>query len=413
MTDKKRYLASKIDRLLDMFPVVAIIGPRQCGKSTLVRALRPGWKYYDLERPDDFQLITSDPLGFFSRRTQDTIIDEAQQYPDLFKILRGVIDSDRQATGRYLITGSSSPEIVKGLSESLAGRLATVELWPFKTGEYHDQPLSPLYEALMQGVEAVESLLDSPPLLTHDQVYTHWMQGGYPEPRIKAQTIPEFHGLWMDQYFSQYMDRDISRLFPRINRFVFRRFIQTLSFHSGHILNQSELARAIEVSSPTVKQYLEILHNTFVWRNLPSFEKNSLKQVQKMPKGFFRDSGILHHLLKLTDVDSLLIHPSAGASFESFMIEEILRGFQSTMAVGMDYYFYRTRGKAEVDLIVEGPRGSIPIEIKLGTKIDPRKLVGLKQFVKDTEAPLGIVVNNARRAEFLSDTILQIPACYW
>ena len=114
MTDKTRFLESKIDRLLSLFPVVAIVGPRQCGKSTLVKKLRPDWRYYDLERPDDYQLVTSDPLGFFSRRREATIIDEAQQYPDLFRVLRGVVDQDRKATGRYLLTGSSSPEIVKG-----------------------------------------------------------------------------------------------------------------------------------------------------------------------------------------------------------------------------------------------------------------------------------------------------------
>jgi predicted AAA+ superfamily ATPase len=137
MLDKKRYLSHKIETLMGMFPCVAVIGPRQCGKSTLVRAVYPEWKYYDLERPDDYQLITSDPLGFFSRQREKTIIDEAQQFPDLFKVLRGIIDQDRKACGRFLITGSSSPDIVSGLSESLAGRIATIELWPFKMGEFY------------------------------------------------------------------------------------------------------------------------------------------------------------------------------------------------------------------------------------------------------------------------------------
>ena len=115
---KNRILSQKIEQLLELFPVVAIIGSRQCGKSTLVKALRPDWKYYDLERPDDFQLISSDPIGFFNRRQEKTIIDEAQAFPELFKVLRGVIDKDRDVAGRYLLTGSSSPEIVKGLSEN-------------------------------------------------------------------------------------------------------------------------------------------------------------------------------------------------------------------------------------------------------------------------------------------------------
>jgi len=120
MMDKVRLIENKINHLLALFPVVAVIGARQCGKSTLVKKLRPDWHYYDLERQDDYQLISSDPQGFFSRRPDATIIDEAQQYPEIFRVLRGVIDQDRNTTGRYLLTGSSSPEIVRGLTESLA-----------------------------------------------------------------------------------------------------------------------------------------------------------------------------------------------------------------------------------------------------------------------------------------------------
>lgn len=413
MRDKKRYLETRVDSLLTMFPAVAVIGPRQCGKSTLVRNMRPDWKYYDLERPDDYQLITGDPLGFFSRRRERTIIDEAQQYPDIFKVLRSVIDQDRTSAGRYLITGSSSPGIVRGLSETLAGRLATVELWPFKAGEFFERPLSPLYELLSSSRNPLDGLFNSGPQLYPNQIYEHWFLGGYPEPRIKSRHKPEFHGLWMDNYFLNYMDRDVSRLFPGINQHNFRRFIQALAFHSGHILNQSQLARAIEVSSPTVKHYLDILHNTFIWRNLPSFEKNSLKKVKKMPRGFFRDQGVQHHLLKIRDVDDLLVHPGAGGSFEAFMIEEIVRGFQCTMASGLDFYYYRTRNGSEVDLVVEGQFGLLPIEIKLGRKTDQRALAGLKNFMADTGAGLGILVNNSDRMELLTDNIVQIPSGYW
>ena len=410
--DKKRFLAQKVNRLLEMFPAVAIIGPRQCGKSTLVRAIRPDWKYYDLERPDDYQLVSSDPLGFFSRQTEKIIIDEAQEYPDLFKVLRGVIDQDRKAAGRFLLTGSSSPEIVKGLSESLAGRLATIELWPFKAAELYDRPLPPVYELLCDPGVDQNTLNALEPALEPGQVYEHWLLGGYPEPRIKGQELPEFHGLWMDEYFTDYIRRDIQRLFPGINTHTFRLFIQTLSFHSGNIINQSEIARALEVSSPTVRDYLEILHNTFIWRNLRSYEHNSLKTVQKKPRGFFRDQGILHHLLKIDDIDRLLLHPTAGFSFEAFVIEEVIRGFQCTMKAGIDFNFYRTKDKSEIDLIVSGPFGVIPIEIKLGYKVNQRMLTSLKNFISDTGTRFGILVNNAERIEFLSDTIIQIPARY-
>ncbi len=259
--DKTRFLANKINKLLELFPVVAVIGCRQSGKSTLVQALRPDWKYYDLERPDDYQLISSDPLGFFGRQKEKTIIDEAQQYPELFGVLRGVIDQDRKASGRFLLTGSSSPEIVKGLSESLAGRIATVELWPFKAAELYEQQFPSIYSILTKRQPDLYKLLSLHQVVELRQMYEHWLLGGYPEPRIKGHIVPEFYGLWMDEYFSDFIRRDIQRLFPKINPHAFRLFIQTLSFHSGNIINQSEIARALEVSSPTAKEYLEILHN--------------------------------------------------------------------------------------------------------------------------------------------------------
>ncbi len=413
MRDKTRFLENKIDRLLSMFPVVAVVGSRQCGKSTLVKNLRPDWRYYDLERPDDYQLISSDPLGFFDRRREATIIDEAQQYPDLFGVLRGVIDQDRQATGRYLLTGSSSPEIVKGLTESLAGRIATVELWPFKAAEFYDQPLSPVYTLLSRKQPDLNQLLAMQPALKTEQIYDHWLAGGYPEPRIKSAGIPEFQGVWMDQYIADYIQRDIQRLFPRINMHTFRLFIRALSHYSGDIINYSRIARALDVSSVTIREYLQIFHNTFIWRNLKSFEKNSLKKVQKMPKGFFRDSGIHHHLLKIDTGDDLLVHPSASNSFESFVIEEIIRGFQCTLTPGIDFYHYRTRDHSEIDLIIEGPFGLIPVEVKLGHRVKPRRLTALRNFIEDTGAKLGILVNNSDKIEQLTDKIIQIPARFF
>ncbi len=408
--DKKRMLEHKINRLLEMFPVVAIVGPRQCGKSTLVKNIRSDWKYYDLERPDDFQLITSDPIGFFDRRSDKVIIDEAQQYPDLFQVLRGVIDEKREVSGRFLLTGSSSPEIVKGLSESLAGRIATVELWPFKAVELYEQPIPPIYHLLSEPNLAIEQLYEIKPSLSTEQVYDHWLKGGYPEPRIKESAFPEFYNLWMDAYFSDYIRRDIQRLFSRINTQTFRLFLQTLSFHSGSIINKSLISRALEVSSVTANSYLEIIHDTFIWRNLRSFENNPLKKIQKAPKGFFRDQGILHHLLKINELDQLLVHPAAGTSFESYVIEEIIRGFQCTLTSGIDYYYYRTKDKSEVDLIIDAPFGLIPVEVKLGHKFSKRMLQSLKNFIADTKSPFGILVNNSNKIEVLTEQIIQIPA---
>ncbi|MCF6301131.1 MAG: ATP-binding protein [Proteobacteria bacterium] len=413
MQGKTRYLSTKIIKLLEMFPAVAVLGTRQCGKSTLVKQLFPKWGYYDLERPDDYELINNDPLGFFTRHKNNVIIDEAQQYPQLFNILRSVIDNDRQVNGRFVLTGSSSPAIVKGLSESLAGRIATVELSPFKMAELEQLEFPEIYAKLVQEKTTVEDLQNLQTKTKQTTVYSHWMYGGYPEPRIKTLQNPMFHQLWMDAYFSDFIHRDIQRLFPRINPQNFRKMIRTLSFHSGNILNQSNIATALELSSVTIKEYLSILHDTFIWRNLTSFEKNPLKTVQKMPKGYYRDSGILHHLLKLNAVDDLLIHPIAGSSFESFMIEEIIRGLGCILESNMDFSFYRTRDKAEIDLIIDGSFGIIPIEIKLGSTVNQSMLKSLKIFIEDTQTKFGILINNAARIEIVADKIIQIPAHYF
>ncbi|MDO9181401.1 MAG: DUF4143 domain-containing protein [Bacteriovorax sp.] len=217
----------------------------------------------------------------------------------------------------------------------------------------------------------------------------------------------------MENYISNYVSRDIRGLFPKLNIHNFKRFLTLLAQFSGHQLNMSEMARALEVSNTTIKDYLDIIHQTFIWRNLDSFEKNSLKKVQKAKKGFFRDQGILHYFFKIKSLDDLLIHPIAGFSFESFAIEEIIRGLQTTMETQLEYSYYRTIDKSEVDLIIDGPFGIVPIEIKLGSITSKKDLWGLENLMSDMNLKYGIVVNNARRIELLTDKIIQIPINYF
>ena len=409
---KRRVLEDKIDLLLEMFPVVVIVGPRQCGKSTMVRQLRPEWRYYDLENPSDYQLISDDPLAFFSLNPENVIIDEAQQYPAIFQVLRGIIDSDRQKKGRFILTGSSSPEISRGVIESLAGRIAIVEMWPFKQCEYFESGIPELYSLLtssqvetadFMGLSSRLSLLDSMQI---------WFKGGFPEPLIESENNPLFYNQWQENYIMSYVGRDIRMFFPRLDMHSFRRFLLLLAQFSGHQLNMSEMARALGVSVTTIKDYLDIIHQTFLWRNLPPYTRNLLKKVQKAKKGFFRDQGLLHSFLKIGNPDALVIHPVAGFSFESFVIEEIIRGLQATMATRLDYAYYRTIDKSEVDLVLDGVNGPIPIEIKLSSTVKRTALRGLKNFIGDTGAAFGIIVNRGHRVELLSENIVQVPVNY-
>ena len=410
--DKKRYLATKIKQLLAMFPVVALIGSRQCGKSTLVKQLRPTWKYYDLESPDDYQLISNDPVTFFAINKDGVIIDEAQQYPEIFKVLRGVIDDDRKKKGRFLLTGSSSPHIVKGITESLAGRIATIEMWPFKQGEFYEKELSGLYHMMADGTVQAKDFLQLQPLVSIDQTMNVWHKGGFPEPLIEGEQNEEYYKQWVENYITDYLGRDIRGLFPKLNIHNFRRFLTLLAQFSGHQLNMSDMARALEISVSTIKDYLDIIHQTFIWRNLGPYTGNLLKKVQKAQKGFFRDQGLLHYFLRIKDVKQLLLHPVAGFSFESFVIEEIIRGLQSTMATHLGFSYYRTIDKSEVDLIVEGDFGVVPIEIKLNSMVKRKSLRGLENFIADMRADYGIVINTAKRVELLTDKIIQLPVHY-
>ena len=410
--DIKRLIQEKVETLLEMFSVVAIVGSRQCGKSTFVRYLRPQWKYYDLESPDDYQLISDDPVAFFSINSENVVIDEAQQYPPLFNTLRGVVDADRKKKGRFIITGSSSPTIVKGIAESLAGRIATVELWPFKQSEYFQKGLSGLYSLISEKSTTSEDFLQLKPLLSLEQSMAVWFKGGFPEPLLESETNEDFHKQWMEQYIADYVGRDIRALFPRLNIHNFRRFLTLLAQFSGHQLNMSTMARALEISVSTVRDYLDIIHQTFLWRNLDAYTKNPLKKVQKSKKGFFRDQGLLHYLLKIPDVDQLLLHPVAGFSFESFVTEEIIRGFQATMATQLDFTYYRTIDKSEINLVVEGTFGVVPVEIKLNAATKRNALRGLENFIEDLDARYGILINRGKKIERLSEKIVQIPVNY-
>lgn len=406
----KRNLRNKINELLNMFPVVAIIGPRQCGKTTLSKDIRPDWLYIDLEKNSDFNRVEMDTEFFFKQNPEHVIIDEAQLCPIIFNTLRSVIDENRNQKGRFIITGSSSPELLKNVSESLAGRIATVELAPFKANEIYGKELSTFYSLFENKISKsfINSL--STPNLSSNEVQEAWICGGYPEPVLSANKT--FYNQWMLNYESTYINRDIAKLYPKLNKVAYQRFITMLCRLSSTIINKSELARALEVSERSVRDFLTIADGTFIWRQLPSFENSKIKTIVKMPKGHIRDSGLLHSLLGIVTKEELLKNPIVGASFESFVIEEIIRGLSSTMQTHWSAYYYRTRGGVEIDLILEGPFGVLPIEIKYGIKTDKKQLRSLIDFVKSNNLPFGLVINQAEDAYWLTENIFQLPAKY-
>lgn len=408
----KRNAEAFCNELLSQFPVLIILGARQCGKTTLAKNLRPGWRYFDLENSNDYDFITRD-LGFFFKENPDTlIIDEAQTFPQLFRELRGVIDRDRHIKNRMILTGSSSAELLENVSESLPGRAAIVEIGTLKFNEYYGLPLSSFYDIFKTPLDEAsrEKLLSLRRFISHSDLKYFFLKGGYPEPLLAKNDA--FYSAWMAQYTQTYIQRDIRRLFPRLDLVRFRRFIAMLSGLSGNLVNKSEIGRAVQTSEVTIGDYLDIAEGTFIWRNVYPFEGSRKKSLIKTAKGIFRDSGLCHFLNTIHTIDDLDRYAKLGTDFEAFVIEELIKGMNSIFPVHWSYHYLRTRSHAEIDLILQGPFGLLPIEIKYGTATQLNSFRAITEFVRAHHLPFGIVINNGDEVKNLSPELIQVPVTY-
>jgi hypothetical protein len=410
MADKKRNVGRKINDLLTFFPVVIILGVRQCGKTTLAKMLRPDWHYFDLERSRDFDFVTGDFDFFVKEHPHSVIIDEAQRHPPLFQELRSVIDRERKNRNRFLLTGSSSLELIKNVSESLAGRVGLIELGTFKVNETNALDLPDFYQIFSKNLDhtTVDFLKTLKQKISHARLMQAFLKGGYPEPVLEDDD--KFYNFWMENYIQTYIQRDVRTLFPRLDLVKYQRFVAMLSALSGTIINRSQVGRSLDTSEKAIRDYLQIAEGSYIWRNTPSYEKSTSKSVVKMPKGSIRDSGLTNFIQGITKREQLLNYPNVGAAFEAFIAEEIIKGIQATDNVNWKHYYFRTRNGAEIDMIIEGPFGTLPIEIKFGSLIKQRQIQTLKNFVHNNNLPVGIVINNSDDVRLVADRIIQLPA---
>ncbi len=409
MQGMKRQYLQLVKEYLGYFPCVVIVGARQTGKSTLIKMANDGREIFDLELRADFNQIAQDPDLFLRLSDKPIAIDEAQLLPELFPALRVAIDKDRHAYGKYLLSGSGSPELLTAISESLAGRVGIIELAPFSFSETQgiDSPnLLSLFaddfdpDALSQSASSVDLHGLS------QEISRYWLQGGYPEPWVR--TSGKFQEVWHEQYLKTYVERDVLRLFPGLNPTRFSRFIELLAGYSGSIINYSNVASLLDVSQPIARDYFNIAHGTFIWRHLPAYHKNTSKRVSKRPRGYLRDTGLLHHILQIPSHRRLLSHPQMGSSWEGLLIEEILRTLNAA-GIRHTAYYYRTSGGAEVDLILEGPFGLIPFEIKYTQSVNPRHLRSIRDFINEFHCPYGIVINNDEKLRVYDEKLFGIP----
>jgi len=404
-----RHLQTLLNSLLSQFPCVALIGARQSGKTTLIRQLSADWQFFDMENSADRAQVLADPDLFFRLHPHRVAIDEAQLAPEIFPALRVAIDNDRNARGRFVVSGSSSPQLSQKIAESLAGRVALAELSPLSPSEALELSPSPVFALLAQRAGLEQILSAAEPRMPVDVLLRQWCCGGYPE--VWTSNDESFRQLWHRNYWDTYLLPDIAALFPNLNRDRFRQFAQLLANLSGTILNNADIARTLGVSEPTVRDWLAIADGTFIWRRVPAWDRSPHKQLTRHAKGYMRDSVVLFRQLRMAAPDQLLSHPLLGRWWEGHVTETLLRGFANLGIQALPSHF-RTRGGAEIDLILDGEFGVVPVEIKFGTRADPRDVQHLAQFVKDHGCAYGLVINNDERPRRVTAEIASLPmAC--
>jgi predicted AAA+ superfamily ATPase len=356
-----RRIAPAVEALLDQSPAVVLTGPRQVGKTTLALDLaraRPS-TYLDLESEADRARLSEPELYFADHEDELLVLDEIQRLPGLFEALRGTIDRGRRdgrGTGRFLLLGSASLDLLKQSGESLAGRISFAELAPF--------------DVIEAGTDQLDRL---------------WVRGGFPESFLSPSD--EVSLRWRRDFIRTYLERDIPQLGPRIPAETLRRLWTMLAHNQGGLLNAANIARGLGVSGATVGNYLDLMVDLLLVRRLPPRLANAGKRLVRSPKVYVRDSGLLHALLGIADKEALLGHPVVGASWEGMAIENLI----GVAGQDVDPSFYRTSGGAEIDLVLSWPDGrEWAIEVK--RSLAPKLERGLRSAIEDVKPERCFVV---------------------
>ena len=369
-------------RLLRRFPCVTILGPRQCGKTTFIRAALPAWTYLDLERPSDSAPLAADPEARLNQLGDRIIFDEAQRVPECFPVLRSIIDSRRSHRGRFVVLGSASPALVREISESLAGRSAFLDLPPFRWNEVKSQRQT-------------------------GGLKTLWFRGGFPEAFLDRNDRARHE--WLESYTRSFIERDLPALGIDVSASQMRRLWAMLAHCNGGIWNASQLAASLGVSYHTVNRYVDILDQTFLIRKLPPYFANVGKRLVKSPKLYFRDTGLLHFFLGVHSASILDTHPARGMSWECFIIDQLISVFQQAEPSGQPY-FWRTSQGHEIDLLIDLGQNKIPFEIKLHSAPTASDASGLRQCMQQLNLKRGYLIHSGREHYSLGNGVTALAA---
>ncbi len=354
---KDRQIFPLLQEYLSIFPAVGLLGPRQVGKTTLVKSLilEKETLYLDLEKASDRAKLVDAELFLKSHANKTVILDEIQLMPELFAELRSLIDEQREP-GRFILLGSASPDLIRSSADSLAGRIGYLELTPFFLNEIE---------------EAEQEKL--------------WIRGGFPLSFL-AKTDRESQ-LWRQNFIKTYLERDLALIGLSTDPRLVERFWIMLANAQGGIWNGESFARSLGITRPTVNNYLKYLEGSFMVRTLQPFHHNIKKRLVKSPKVFIRDSGLLHSLTGVDSMSALQNLLLVGASWEGFVIEQII----ATFGADYEYYFYRTHQGAECDLLLV-KNGIVKTAIEIKNTISPKITKGLQISMEDTDAEEGVVI---------------------
>jgi len=369
-----RNISPHLSELLDQFPAVGLLGPRQVGKTTLALEIarrRPSI-YLDLESEADRRKLTDPELYLGQHQDKLVILDEVHRLPDIYQSMRGLIDRSRRdgkPNGQFLLLGSASVDLLRQSGESLAGRIAYLELGPFNTLE-----------------------------TDRDQLNRLWVRGGFPDSFLAADDLQSMR--WRENFIRTYLERDVPSFGSRIPAETLRRFWSMLAHSQSQLLNAAQLARGLGIDGKTVASYLDLLVDLLLVRRLQPWHRNTGKRLVKSPKIYIRDTGLVHTLLNLASLDELLGHPVVGASWEGFVIENLL----SLLPASVEPYFYRTAAGAEIDLVLALPGQRLwAIEIKSGLAPKPGK--GFHNACEDLDPERCFVVYSGEERYPISDQI--------
>lgn len=394
-----RHISKHIMKYSKEYPIVALVGPRQSGKTTLVKALFPKHKYISLENLDLRYKASTDPRGFLIDLGPNIILDEVQRVPEIFPYLQEIVDAN-QSSGQYILTGSSQFLLMEQITQSLAGRIVTFKLFPLSFLELYHYPEDQNFESVFQTFHPKRKPIGQ------EELYRLLWEGFY--PRIHDKQLDSYK--WYENYVFTYVERDVRSLLNIRNLRVFEHFLLLLASRSGQLLDYSDLSGALGLSVSTIKEWISVLETSGLIFILPPFFENFSKRIVKTPKVYFVDPGLLCHLLSIRNIEQLKTHPLLGQIFETFIVSECYKRFYN-LGETPSLFFWRDQSQKEIDLLIYDGRVGFPIEIKLSQTYHPDFQKTIEQWLHLNENPAskGAVIYCGEHAHELKDSIAAIP----